>query len=223
MKYEINEIPAVQEASEILPQTELIETGVLLERSMLEAVGEVVENTEPIIGNPEKNMESWHIQKGDYSCAVCCQEFVAEQLLGDDFSEDKMVRYASERGWFDPETGTTLSDVGNLLEAMGLEVNKAQGWSLSELAEELNRGHGVIAGVNNMVLEDARFAELPGYRANHAVQVIGLDYTNPNDVQVILNDSGVQNGQGRRVRAEVFQKAWATSGNFAVTAQKGAA
>lgn len=149
-------------------------------------------------------------------------EFVAEQLLDREFSEQELVKYATEQGWYDPETGTTLSDVGKLLEALGLEVERESGLTLQDLFNELESGHKLICGVNNMILENPDFADLPGLNANHAVQVIGIDYSNPEDVRVILNDSGVPDGMGRNVSAEAFVKAWNTSGNFAVSAWKGA-
>ena len=212
------------ESQELWKGVKEIEPGLILERSEQTALSlaEMTENAERVAGTPETDMENWHEQAEQNSCAVCCQEFVAEQLLDREFSEQELVHMATERGWYNPETGTTISDVGKVLEALGLEVERESGLTLSDLFNELESGHKLICGVNNMILENPDFADLPGLNANHAVQVIGIDYSNPEDIRVILNDSGVPNGMGRNVSADTFVKAWNTSGNFAVSAWKGA-
>lgn len=216
---------SVSESQELWKGVKEIEPGLTLERSEQAALSlsELAEGADLIAGSPESDMENWHRQTEQNSCAVCCQEFVAEQLLDREFSEQEMIQYATEHGWYDPETGTTINDVGKLLEALGLEVERESGLTISNLVTELESGHKLICGVNNMILENPAFADLLGINANHAVQVIGIDYSNPEDVRVILNDSGVANGMGRSVSADTFVKAWNTSGNFAVSAWKGAA
>lgn len=214
---------SVSESQELWKGVKEIEPGLTLERSEQAALSlsELAEGADLIAGSPESDMENWHRQTEQNSCAVCCQEFVAEQLLDREFSEQEMIQYATEQGWYNPETGTTLNDVGKLLETLGLEVERESGLTLSNLVTELESGHKLICGVNNMILENPAFADLPGIKANHAVQVIGIDYSNPEDVRVILNDSGTANGMGRNVSADTFVKAWNTSGNFAVSAWKG--
>ena len=165
-------------------------------------------------------MENWHHQTEQNSCAVACQEFVAEQLLDREFSEQELIQMATERGWYDPATGTPVADVGNILEELGLEVERQNGVTLAELSEMLDNGEKVIVGVNNMVLVNPAMANLPGMSANHAVQVIGIDATDPNNIQVILNDPGVENGQGIRHDLNTFLTAWNTSGNYTVSADK---
>lgn len=210
-------------AQEALERNRELESGVILERVEQSVVNETPEASDLVAGTPEKDLENWHMQSEANSCAICCQEFVAEQLLDQEFSEQEMTKFATEQGWYNPETGTTISDVGKLLEAVGLEVKQEYNQTLSDIFGELDDGHKVIVGVNNMILENPEFAELPGYRANHAVEVIGVDYSNPEGVQVILNDSGVPDGKGRVVSADTFAKAWNTSQRFMVTAQKGVA
>ena len=225
MSYEsFFDLESTVESQELWKGVKEIEPGLILERSEQAALSlsELTENAERVAGTPETDMANWHEQAEQNSCAVCCQEFVAEQLLDREFSEQELVKYATERGWYDPETGTTIGDVGKLLEALGLEVERESGLTLSDLFNELESGHKLICGVNNMILENPDFADLPGLNANHAVQVIGIDYSNPEDIRVILNDSGVSNGMGRNVSADTFVKAWNTSGNFAVSAWKGA-
>lgn len=212
------EIPEVRETGEPIKE---LEPGVFLERAEQCSPEELVSPSDLMAGTPETDLENWHLQKGDNSCAVCCQEFVAEQLLEQDFSEEKMAQYAMEQGWYNPEIGTVPNDTGKLLEAMGLEVEQEYNQTLSDLFGDLENGRKVICGVNNMILEKPELAELPGFRANHVVEVIGVDYSNPENVQVVLNDSGVSDGKGKRVSADTFLKAWDTSQRFTVTAWKG--
>ena len=44
--------------------------------------------------------------------------------------------------------------------------------------------------------------------ADHAVEVIGFDYSDPNNPMVILNDSGTPDGCGELVPLDVFVNAW---------------
>lgn len=141
-------------------------------------------------------------------------------MLDQEFSEKDMIRFAEEKGWYRAESGTPERHVGDILESLGLEVNREAGQTLSDLAEDLQRGRKIICSVNNMILSNPDFAELPGIKANHAVEMIGIDASTPDHIQVILNDSGVEDGQGRRVSADTFMKAWNTSRNYAVTAWK---
>ena len=205
-------------------QTEslLLEPGVIWEHIGDSREGvETQETTDRFFGSPEKDAENWHLQVQDSSCAICCQEFVAEQLLGEDFSEENMSRFATERGWYDPEMGTTMSDVGKLLEAMGLRVERSHMADLSEVAGDLESGGKVMCAVCCEVLANPDLDRCIGLSANHMVQVTGIDATNPADIKVILNDPGVENGKGRCISAKTFLKSWKYSGNYAVSTWKG--
>lgn len=184
---------------------------------------EIETESDTIIGSPETDMENWHEQTEQYSCAISCQEFVAEQLLDMELSEEKMIRVAHESGWYDPERGTTINDVGKLLEAIGLEVERGMHYTIKNLAQELETNGKVLCSVNNWILSNPEFADIPGIQANHVVQLIGIDTADPNDIRVILNDSGVKDGKARNVSLNTFCKAWETGGNYAVFARKGVA
>ena len=60
----------------------------------------------------------------------------------------------------------------------------------------------------------------PSLTANHAVEVIGIDRTDPSNVKVILNDPGLPGGRGITYDLEEFQTAWNTSGGFMVSAYR---
>lgn len=214
-------IQEAADAAELSPpgRTELLEEGVSLEHLRAGQGMETQEPKERMIGEPYEDMETWSPQAEDNSCAVACQEMIAEQLTGRDFSEEKMIALARERGWYDPESGTTMLDVGKVLEELGMTVERQTGATISDLAAALAQGK-VICGVNNMLLSVPELAMLPGLRANHAVQVIGIDTSDPNRVEVILNDPGVENGRGIRHSMDDFMKAWKTGGNFMVAVER---
>jgi len=198
-----------------------IEPGVTLEHIGLSPMHEGLQEVSELgAGTPEIDAENWHKQGEKNSCAVACQEFVAEQLLERDFSEQKMIEFATKKGWYDPEVGTTAGDVGKLLESMGLDVERAFHLTLHDLAQELDSGSKLICGVNNMILVKPELADIPGYLANHAVEVIGIEKS-PSDTWVILNDPGIEGGRGVHIRAATFLKAWKTGNNYVVIARKG--
>ncbi len=204
------------------------ETVIELEPGVrLEKIGAINENIEPIeenetviVGDYEEAMEHWHRQLENESCVITQEISVAEQLLGEDLSEEQMLEFSKQMGWYD---GARVSegDCGKLLEYMGLEVEKAENLDMNDLVQELESGGKVICGVNVDILYNPELFDLPGERANHVVQVIGIDMTDPENVKVILNDSGISDGRGVVVDADTFMKAWKTSDNFAVMARKG--
>lgn len=216
------------EKTEDLSEIKELENGVLLEHlgeqtEKLGGITDILENLlgkDYIAGDPEADMENWHMQDGDVSCAVVCQEFIADELLDRDFTEAEFCAYAEEQGWYDPESGTSEEDVGNILESLGLNVERQEGASFAELAQMLENGEKVICGVNNMVLVNPEMANLNGVSANHAVQVIGIDSTDPNDIRVILNDPGVPDGRGISHSLNTFMAAWSTSNNYVVSVEK---
>lgn len=175
---------------------------------------------EYIIGNPEDAMESWHWQETGTSCAVASQEFVLERLTGHEFHESDLRVLAEEQGWYSPEGGTPMDDVGNLLEHMGLTVERSQGNSIRDLEECLQNGGEVIVGVDSSEIWEGQDDDFfgPGIDADHAVQVIGLDYSDPGNPLVILNDPGTANGGGAMIPLEIFMGAWEDSGCFMVEA-----
>lgn len=177
-------------------------------------------NPESIVGNPAEAMESWHCQETGSSCAVASQEFVLEQLTGREFHESDLRELAESHGWYDPNGGTPMDDMGNILEYMGLDVRQSHGNTIDDIRECLENGGQVIVGVDSSELWSGQNNELfgPGMDADHAVQVIGLDYNDPSQPMVILNDPGTANGGGAMVPVEDFMFTWEDSGCFMVEA-----
>ena len=162
--------------------------------------------------------EEWHVQEGDNSCAVCTQQFIINEFLDMDVTEEELCVIAESNGWDDPATGTAPSDVGNLLEHFGIDTQTNYEGDISDIKNTLDQGGRVIVAVDSMALWTEGFGTYPLYGADHAVEVIGIDDSDPLNVKVILNDSGVENGCGREVPYLEFMEAWAPSGGFMVSA-----
>ncbi len=177
-------------------------------------------NMDQVIGDPLDSMESWHYQETGSSCAVASQEFVLEQLTGMDFQESDLRDLAEEQGWYSPQGGTPMDDVGNILEHMGCTVERSGGNTIEDLQRCLENGGEVIVAVDSSEIwlgQDNDFFG-PGMDADHAVQVIGIDYSSPDSPMVILNDPGAVNGGGAVLPMDVFVGAWEDSGCFMVEA-----
>ena len=179
------------------------------------------ESSETVIGDLE-DTENWHFQAEQTSCVIAIEEMMAEQLLKKEMPEGKMIEYSQRRGWYEPMTGTSLEDTGKILEALGLEVERGESYTISDLMESLAQGQKVLCAVDGMMLQDSRLAEVPGRIANHAVQLVGIDFSDKQRPQVILNDTFDRNGKGIRYDLDLFVSAWKTSDCFAVMAERGA-
>jgi hypothetical protein len=187
-------------------------------------VAEALGASSEVIGEPE-DTAYWHQQANKDTCAVVSQEFILDELTGQDFTEEQLRQEAYENGWYNPGSGTPREFVGNLLEAHGIDVERRSGCTLEDLSEQLAQGQNVIVGLDagevlNPGIDDddllCEFVGIPEQGANHAVQVIGIDYSDPNNPMVILNDPGHSQGQGFRIPADQFVDAWEDSGNYMV-------
>jgi hypothetical protein len=180
-----------------------------------------------VIGDPGDDMTHWHVQTYTDTCAVVTQEYILESVTGQDFSEDALRQEAIANGWYTPGGGTPLEHVGDLLEAHGVGVERTSGATLEDLATSLSQGEKVIVAVDadeiwspgQSLMRDDFLEDLtgiPGQDANHAVEVIGIDNSDPDHSMVVLNDPGHPDGRGAMVPADEFVNAWTDSGCFMV-------
>ncbi len=161
----------------------------------------------------------WHLQTEPFSCANACQEFIIDEFLGIDVQEADLNAYARENNWLRAD-GTGLEDVGNLLEAYGIQTHRYLNAGFEDIKAALNNGDRVIVAVHNAALDESWWDIIPVVSANHAVEVIGIDETNPRDVKVIVNDPGVADGRGKVVSLDTFNQARDGSGGFMVVAER---
>jgi hypothetical protein len=181
-----------------------------------------------LVGEPAAEMENWHQQANPDTCAVVSQEFILESLTGREFSEAQLQQEAWRMGAYTPGGGTPLECMGDLLEAHGIGVEREYGATLDELSAKLNEGSKVMVAldsheiwtpgqdyVTDELLTDC--VGLPGQQADHAVEVIGIDHSDPNHPMVILNDPGHPQGGGLMVPADEFVNAWQDSNCYMVS------
>ena len=132
------------------------------------------------------------------SCAIYSQYQILKDF-GYDGSVDDLKQEAIDSGWYDPEVGTNLCDVGKLLEKHGVACDMYVNSNAFNLANELAQGKRVIVSVDSGEL----WADSPLQQfleqtedvmgvggVDHAVVVSGLDMSDPDNPMVVLTDSG---------------------------------
>jgi hypothetical protein len=169
----------------------------------------------------------WHQQAHPDTCAIVCQEFILDELTGQDFSEDQLRQEAIDNGWYTPGGGTPLESMGKVLEAHGIPMTRETGCTLQDLTDKLADGEKVMVALDadeiwypDKIDEDDALANaggMPGQDSNHAVQVVGIDNSDPDNPMVILNDSGTLDGQGSRIPVDTFMNAWEDSKFYTVS------
>ena len=132
-----------------------------------------------------------------------------------------MAELAEENGWFYEENGTPFLHMNKMLDYYGIENEMSFNNDEADLREALENGEKVIVSVDADEIwygeTDDVFTPTDG--ANHAVQVIGIDYSDPDNPMVILNDSGHPDGCGEMVPLDVFMDAWEDGGYQMITCE----
>jgi hypothetical protein len=179
-----------------------------------------------IIGDPENDLDDWQQQTYEDSCSVVAEQSILNELTGENFSEDELRQEAIDNGWLTPGGGTTIDSVGNLLEAHGVDVEQKTGCSFEDITEQLEQGQNVMVAIDSDEIwnpggfdGDDLVSLIPGIPeqgANHVVQVIGIDNSDPDNPMVIINDPGHPEGQGMTVSADQFMNAWEDSNQYMV-------
>jgi hypothetical protein len=112
-----------------------------------------------------------------------------------------------------PGGSTNSMDIALLLARYGVGSDAAPS-SIGAIEQALARGHKVIAGANGPILWNER-----GDRSkqDHFVVVTGIEIKGDTNADVVhLNDSGNNAGRDEQVPLAVFERSWATSGNYAI-------
>lgn len=153
------------------------------------------------------------------TCAIQSQHLILEQY-GIHVSQEDLIQIAKENGWYAEGYGTPMEMTGKLLEYFGIDVTGSQGNNIFNLANEIAQGHQVIVGVDSGELvypeETKDFDVMYGEQADHALVVVGIDTSDPDNVMVIVTDPGTGNRQ-MAYPAEQFVDAWKDSNCFMVT------
>ncbi len=180
-----------------------------------------IENSENIIGEPVDDMKTHHEQEKPCSCAVACSEFVIESLMDIDVDEEELREVAKDYGYTDSH-GTPFCNIGEIAEHYGLQSEfhcslTGDSLTLDDAMERIENGEKIIAGVDTSMLYYPEVTESPFLpflmpSPNHAVEIIGFDKSNPDDIKVIINDPGFEDGAGNVYSWDDFKNC--SSDNF---------
>ena len=180
------------------------------------------------IGDPAAQMDNWILQDQMDNCAVAAEASLINQFTGGNLSLPEANYISAANGWWHPGMGTDPFEIGNLMDMYGIPNHTVMGASIHDLALELQAGNGVIVGVNSSELWDQGvwndikefFAEAFGLDtaeinpADHAVVITGIDLSDPENPQIIINDSGTLDGKGKPYSLDQFRDAWSNSGFY---------
>ena len=155
-------------------------------------------------------------QTTGFTCAVVSQQMILHQFhlvdpqTGEPISESKLVYDATANGWLTEHGGTSIENLGKLLDHYGVPNHDGHHWP--ELLQDLAAGHQVIMAVNadNLWSEHSQFSDLMnffGNHPNHAIVVKGLHVNDHGQVMVVVNDPGQADGAGVEYPLNHFQSA----------------
>lgn len=164
-----------------------------------------------VSGTPAEDMQVWQCQGQTNRCALFSQLFTIEQLTGEHIDVEDFVATAIEKGWFTEEGGTKFLNMDKMLDYYDIDHNMVFDSNMEHLEAELNNGSKLIVSVDSGQIWYGKDNDIfsPNTRADHALQVIGIDRSDPDNPMVVLNDSGTPSGCGEMVPFDVFEEAWA--------------
>jgi len=185
-------------------------------------------DNEYFIGDPAEQIDNWIYQDEIDNCAVAAETSLINQFLDTPLDMEQTNYISQSNGWWQPGGGTAPGDVGNMMDLYDIPNHTVMNATLEQLASELQQGNGVIVGVNSSELWDQGMLndfkqfliEVLGLDtadfnpADHAVVVTGIDLSDPDNPQVIINDSGLSDGAGNRYPLDKFADAWENSGLY---------
>jgi hypothetical protein len=171
-----------------------------------------------VVGEPDDGVPYWEPQTTGFTCAVQAQRGIIEAITGEDVSESQLVYEATVNGWL-TDAGMSPSDVGKLLELHNIPCHSAVDASVGDLIRELAQGNKVIVGVDSGELwgDDFPLEDFVSQSSDHAVWVTKVDFSDPDNPTVAINDSGDPAGAGKVYELNDFVDAWEDSGFFYVT------
>lgn|SRR5574344_196056 len=153
------------------------------------------------------------------TCAIKSQQIILNQF-GFDVTEDGLVDQATQEGIYNH--GTSMEDVGKLLNDYGIQTHSVAGGDVNQLANELAQGHRVIVGVDsselwhdNQVVSDFKDF-FSGENPDHALIVAGLDTSDPDNIKVEVIDPG-SGDYFKSYPLDQFMDAWHDSKCFMVS------
>jgi hypothetical protein len=173
-------------------------------------------------GDPLTDAAYWRQQSGNASCTVVAQISIYESLTGYRISETDACNYAEAKGWFNPQTGTSLRYTGMVLNAFGITTYGGYNATLNYLATALSNGDKPIVGLDANEIwnpkRDRYGNPVEQRNLGHTVWVTGIDVKPSGRTNIILNDSGTPYGRTSVVSYTDFKNAWQDMNYFVTVA-----
>jgi hypothetical protein len=170
----------------------------------------------------------WVAQTTGFSCAVVSQlmilkrfQILSKSMPGAPVTEAELVHEAAQQGWLDQD-GTYARDSHKLLEHYGVATHQDHAPSVGTLFDELRQGHMVLVFVDSGELTgtDSPWEDvLHGEIFDHAILVVGMDFSDSSNPMVVVNDPGAATeDEGKEIRYPIAQfiDAWSDSQKFYV-------
>lgn len=157
------------------------------------------------------------------TCAIQSQRIILEKF-GIEKGQEELIQIAKDNGWYAEGYGTPIDSVGRLLDYFGIDATGTMGNNIFNLSNELAQGHYIIVGVDGNELVNPNYENhdmdaITGGEANHALVVVGIDTTDPDNPLVIVTDPGTGNTQ-MAYPANQFIDAWKDSNCFMVSTER---
>jgi hypothetical protein len=173
------------------------------------------------IGDPFGSQFAHHYQGMESSCGVMAELEVFQSITGHNVPADQGLNLAKALGLY--HDGTSAKDMGQLLNYYGVQTEQRYDATLQDIAQALQRGDRVIAGVNATEVRTPLrniFTGEPRQQAGggHALWITGLDPQPDGTWKVIVCDSAYQQGGMMAIDAADFLNAWADHNNFLLIA-----
>lgn len=197
--------------------------------SILELSGAIDEKVKPDFTEREKAkvipmpqvsqlpMASLAATTASNDCVLACEKFVLKQRNHNTSDYNELKKEAEKRGWL-KEGGTTLYNIGRILEEAKLSVVRRYDCKLEDLVNELNAGCSVIVAVDGNELlgnyEQEKIKDMAeGKTANHAIVVTGI---NEKEDYVEVHDPDSENSRDKYPLKQ-FMDAWDDSQYYMVS------
>ena len=153
-------------------------------------------------------------QKSDTSCAVVAAGSVIHAMTGNYHSETELTRIAEAYGLYREGSGTIPENFGKLLGIYEIPYHVNESGTMQDIVKELAYGRKVLVALDGPELWGLEpegwlgdlldwIQETAGI-ANHAVWTTAVDVSDPNNISVILNDSGIRDGIGSSYPLDEF-------------------
>jgi hypothetical protein len=173
-------------------------------------------------GDPVADAPYWREQQRDYSCAVVAQVSAYESITGKYISEEEACQFATSQGWL-TEEGSPYEHIGNLLNQLDVATYRTYGATLDDIKTALANDEKVMVSLDANeiwfpIWNEARMPVDQADDAMHTVWVIGVAQELDGTYQLLLNDSGIPNGQVFTVDYEDFENAWQDADSHLVVA-----